>query len=70
MPDSATVRVILQIMSWPPARFEINAALLNGYVPSMKRTLGDYMLIGLIVLVMCTTLAGIVIRVYQAVTGG
>lgn len=52
------------------ARFEIDADLLNGYVSIMKRTLGDYIAIGLLVLVMSTTAAGMVIRIYLAVTGG
>lgn len=42
----------------------------TGYVSGMKRTLGDYLLIGLLLLVMCTTLAGMGIRIYLAVTGG
>lgn len=70
MPDSATVQVIIQIMPRLSARFEIDAARLNGYFSFMKRSLGDHLLIGLLVLIMCTTVAGIVIRIYQSVTGG
>lgn len=61
---------ILWIMPRLSARFEIDADLLNGYVSIMKRTLGDYIAIGLLVLVMSTTAAGMVIRIYLAVTGG
>lgn len=35
----------------------------------MKRSVSDYFLLSLIVLVMCTTAAGIVISVFFAVTG-
>lgn len=50
-------------------RKDLDADIPTGYVPSIKRTLGDYLLIGLIVLIMCTTAAGIGIRVYQAFGG-
>lgn len=62
---SSHLPIILRVA----ARFEIDADHLNSYVSSMKRTLGDYVLIGLLVLIMCTTAAGIGIRVYQAFGG-
>lgn len=42
----------------------------TGYGSIMKRTLGDYLTIGLILLVMCTTLVGMGIRIYLAMSGG
>jgi len=36
----------------------------------MKRPVGEYLLLGLMLLVMATTLAGMGIRIYVAVFGG
>ncbi len=37
---------------------------------TVKRTLGEYLMLGLMALLMCTTLAGMGIRIYLAFTGG
>lgn len=49
---------------------DLDVEMATGYLSGMKRTLGDYLTIGLILLVMCTTLAGMGIRIYMAVTRG
>lgn len=49
---------------------DLDVEMATGYVSGMKRTLGDYLPICLILLVMCTTLAGMEIRIYMAVSGG
>ncbi len=49
---------------------DLDVEVTTGYGSIMKRTLGEYLTIGLILLVMCTTLAGMGIRIYLAVTGG
>ena len=68
MPEHS--RAIIMKMPRLPARFEIDATHAAGYVSGMKRTLGEYLLIVLLVLIMCATVAGIVIRIYLAITGG
>lgn len=49
---------------------DLDVEMATGYVSGMKRTLGDYLTIGIIVLVMCTTLAGMGNRIHMAVAGG
>lgn len=48
---------------------DLDVEVTTGYVSIMKRTLGDYLTISLILLVMCTTLAGFGIRIFMAFTG-
>lgn len=49
---------------------DLDVEMATGYGSGMKRTLGEYLTIGLMLLVMATTLAGMGIRIYLAFTGG
>jgi hypothetical protein len=48
----------------------LDAGIATGYGREMKRSLGDYLIICLIVLVMCATIISAAARIYQAATGG
>jgi hypothetical protein len=48
----------------------LDGEIAAGYGRDMKRSVGDYLIFCLLVLVMCATIVGAAMRIYQAAAGG